>query len=151
MSDIVLHEIRSEMTSRIRPEDTNPEMILRKGLHRLGYRYRLHDQQLFGKPDMVFPRYHAVIFAHGCFWHGHSCQLFKWPSTNFDFWHKKINANIDRNKSNFSLLYEKQWRVGIVWECALIGKYRFRTEDVIELCADWLESEVPAVEIGGQR
>ncbi|MBU9706000.1 very short patch repair endonuclease [Paenibacillus sp. AK121] len=151
MADIVPPEKRSKMMAGIKGKDTKPEMILRKGLHGLGFRYRLHDRNLPGKPDMVFPRYKAVIFAHGCFWHGHSCHLFKWPSSNEEFWHTKIERNMEADKKNIILLQEMGWRTGIVWECALKGKYKINREEVIELCAQWLQTtDMTSIEIGGQ-
>src|SRR3954470_16295918 len=90
MADVVSSGVRSRMMAGIRGTNTAPEMILRRALHAEGFRYRLHDRRLPGKPDMVFPRHHAVIFAHGCFWHGHDCHLFKWPSTRPEFWQTKI-------------------------------------------------------------
>lgn len=151
MADIVSPEIRSRMMAGIKGKDTQPEMILRKGLHKLGFRYRLHDRNLPGKPDMVFPRYKAVIFAHGCFWHGHSCHLFKWPSTNEEFWHTKIERNMEVDKQSILRLQEMGWRTGIVWECALKGKYKINREEVMELCAQWLQTmDMTSIEIGGQ-
>lgn len=150
MSDIVSPEIRSRMMAGIKEKNTRPEMILRQGLHRLGFRYRLHDRRLPGTPDLVFPRYRAVIFAHGCFWHGHECHLFKWPSTREEFWREKIRRNVEVDASNLSRLKQSGWRIGIVWECALKGKYRLYREEVIELCAQWIKSDIPSIEIGGQ-
>jgi len=151
MSDIVSPETRSRMMAGIKGKNTKPEMIIRKGLHRLGFRYRLHDSYLPGKPDMVFPRYKAVIFAHGCFWHGHSCHLFKWPSSNEEFWRTKIERNMEVDKQNIIRLQAMGWRTGIVWECALKGKYKINREEVIELCAQWLQTvDMTSIEIGGQ-
>lgn len=150
MPDIVPSDVRSRMMSGIKGKDTKPEMILRQGLHKLGFRYRLHDRRLPGKPDMVFPRYRAVIFAHGCFWHGHECHLFKWPSTREEFWHEKISRNKKVDANNLSRLQQLGWRIGIVWECSLKGKYRINSEEVIELCAQWLTSDMQSIEIGGQ-
>ncbi len=151
MTDIVSPEKRSKMMAGIKGKDTKPEMILRRGLHGLGFRYRLHDRNLPGKPDMVFPRYKAVIFAHGCFWHGHSCHLFKWPSSNEEFWHIKIERNMELDKQNIIRLQEMGWRTGTVWECALKGKYKINREEVIELCAQWLQTtDMTSIEIGGQ-
>ncbi|MBM6995770.1 DNA mismatch endonuclease Vsr [Paenibacillus sp. DXFW5] len=151
MSDIVSPEIRSRMMSGIRDKDTKPEMILRHGLHQLGFRYKLHDRGLPGKPDMVFPRFKAVIFVNGCFWHGHSCHLFKWPSSNEEFWYAKINRNIDLDRNYVTHLQNMGWRIGVVWECSLKGKYRINSEEVIELCAQWLQAtDMTSIEIGGQ-
>lgn len=149
MSDIVSPEVRSRMMAGIRGKDTKPEMTLRRGLHKLGFRYRLHDRGLPGTPDMVFPRYRAVIFAHGCFWHGHECHLFKWPSTRKKFWYQKISRNKEIDETNIILLRQLGWRTGIVWECALKGKYKINIEEVIKRCADWLLSEIPSFELYG--
>ncbi|GIO14756.1 very short patch repair endonuclease [Cohnella xylanilytica] len=150
MSDIVSPETRSRMMAGIKGKDTKPEMILRTGLHKLGFRFRLHDRKLPGKPDMVFPRYKAVIFANGCFWHGHNCHIFKWPSSNQEFWEAKIKRNQKIDREHNQRLQEMGWRIGVVWECALKGKYRINSEEVIVLCAQWLESDMVSIEIGGQ-
>ena len=96
-----------------------PELILRKSFHRLGYRFRLHDSTLPGKPDLVFNKYKAVIFAHGCFWHGHGCFLFKWPSTRKVFWRNKISDNKSRDAKVLKQILDKGFRVLIVWECTI--------------------------------
>jgi len=150
MSDIVSSEVRSRMMAGIKGKDTKPEIFLRKSLHKLGFRYRLHDRRLPGKPDMVFPRYRAVIFAHGCFWHGHSCHLFKMPSTREDFWKEKINRNRELDSQHIERLREMGWRIGIVWECAIKGKYRLDSEEVIGIFAQWLQTDMPYLEMGGQ-
>ena len=93
MVDVVDTATRSRMMAGIRGTNTKPELLLRKGLHAQGFRFRLHSTGLPGKPDIVLPRHHAVVFAHGCFWHGHNCHLFKWPSTRPEFWQAKIERN----------------------------------------------------------
>ena len=105
--------------SGIRGTDTKPELVLRRGLHQLGFRYRLHDRRLPGTPDLVFPRYNAVIFVNGCFWHGHDCHLFRWPKTREKFWKSKITGNMQRDTRNWGLLEAEGWRILVVWECAL--------------------------------
>ena len=135
MVDIVTAEVRSRMMSGIRGSNTKPELLLRKGLHALGFRFRLHDRSLPGKPDIVLPRYKAVIFAHGCFWHGHDCHLFKWPSTRPEFWQAKIARNRAVDERTEAALSEAGWRQAIVWECALKGKTRLPLEEVIVSCA----------------
>ena len=147
MPDVVAPAVRSRMMAGIRGADTKPELILRRGLHALGFRFRLHDRNLPGKPDIVFPRYKAVLFANGCFWHGHDCHLFKWPSTRAEFWHTKINRNREVDQRTSSALAEARWRQGIVWECALKGRGRQPFDSVIADCATWLRSEVPYFEI----
>ena len=97
MTDVVDRETRSRMMAGIRGKDTKPELTIRKAIHARGFRYRIHDRRLPGKPDMVFPRYRAVILVNGCFWHGHNCHLFKWPSTRVDFWKTKIERNREKD------------------------------------------------------
>lgn len=141
MADIVTPEKRSQMMAGIKGKNTNPEMLVRRGLHRLGLRYRLHKKNLPGKPDLVFAQYKAVIFVHGCFFHGHECHIFKWPKgKNADFWKKKITGNRDRDVCVFHKLAEQGWRIGIVRECSLKGKYKANLEDVIQACRKWLLS-----------
>ena len=149
MADVVTPEVRSRMMSGIRATGTRPEMILRHGLHREGFRYRLHARNLPGKPDLVFPRYHAVIFAHGCFWHGHDCHLFKWPSTRPEFWQAKISRNRAVDARSEAALAEQGWRLGIVWECALKGRLRKPHDSVIASCARWLRSGRGRLELRG--
>lgn len=150
MADIVTAGVRSRMMSGIRGTNTKPELLLRKGLHAMGFRFRLHDRSLPGKPDIVLPRYNAVIFAHGCFWHGHDCHLFKWPSTRPEFWQAKIGRNRAVDKRTDAALTEAGWRQAVVWECALKGKTRLPLEDVIQSCAEWLRSDRPRLEIRGE-
>lgn len=133
--------------SSIRGKNTKPELVLRKGLHRLGFRFRLHDRRLPGKPDIVLPKYRAVIFAHGCFWHGHHCHLFKWPSTRKEYWQRKIKRNRELDNVHITNLLEQDWRVCIVWECTIKGKYRLPEETVIQACSEWLVSESSYIEI----
>lgn len=149
MPDIVTPEVRSRMMAGIRGKNTKPELTLRRGLHASGFRFRLHDRTLPGKPDIVFPKYRAVLFAHGCFWHGHDCHLFKWPSSRPDFWRVKINRNREVDALASIALQEAGWRQGIVWECALKGKARLPIETVLADCAAWLQSDVPFFEIRG--
>jgi DNA mismatch endonuclease (patch repair protein) len=106
--------------SRIRSKNTKPEILLRKTLHGMGLRYRLHDRKLPGAPDLVLPKYRAVIFVHGCFWHRHGCKLTTTPSTQEDFWQAKFRANIERDRKNVRELETRGWRVLIVWECELL-------------------------------
>lgn len=135
--------------SGIRSTNTKPEMVLRQGLHKQGFRYRLHRKTLTGKPDLVFPRYSAVIFVNGCFWHGHNCHLFKWPKSRPDFWKNKINGNIQRDIKTTETLSAEGWRVGRVWECALKGKTRRDQGEVLDECARWLLGTCGKLEIQG--
>jgi DNA mismatch endonuclease (patch repair protein) len=131
MADVVSPEVRSRMMSGIRGKDTKPEMIVRRGLHARGFRFRLHDKRLPGKPDLVFPKYHAVIFVHGCFWHGHGCHLFKWPKTREAFWREKIEGNQERDAEINQQLMRTGWRVIEIWECALKGKTDAELEEIV--------------------
>ncbi len=150
MADVVSREKRSEMMSGIQGKNTKPEMQIRSAIHVLGYRYKLHDKSLPGKPDLVFPKYNAVIFIHGCFWHLHNCHLFKWPSTRSEFWREKITGNRERDEQNILRLKDKGWRIMIVWECALKGKYRKSLDSVINKITYWLKSQKKEMEIIGE-
>ncbi len=150
MPDIVSPEVRSRMMAGIRGRDTRPELTLRSGLHRAGFRYRLHVKDIPGRPDLVFPKHRAVIFVNGCFWHGHDCTLFKWPSTRREFWHTKIIGNRARDaKVNESLL-AAGWRVLTVWECALKGPGRLSFSVLIDRSVKWLLSTKNCDEIRGE-
>lgn len=135
--------------SRIRGKNTRPEMLLRRGLHARGRRFRLHRKDLPGRPDLVFPKHRAVIFVHGCFWHGHDCSLFKRPSTNPEFWTRKI----ERNRTNDAIAQERLgqqgWRVLTVWECALRGRGRRPLEILLDTVEAWLDGEVASSGLSG--
>jgi DNA mismatch endonuclease (patch repair protein) len=124
----------------IRGADTKPETMIRRGLHARGFRFRLHDRKLPGRPDLIFPKHHAVLFVHGCFWHGHGCHLFKWPGTREEFWRQKIGANVARDESSTEALHHAGWRVGVVWECALKGRQRRPVDDLLKAVSDWLNA-----------
>lgn len=134
----------------IRGNDTKPELIIRRGLHARGYRYRLHEIRLSGKPDLVFRKYNAVLFINGCFWHGHECNLFRWPKTREEFWRDKIGGNVARDERNRTDLLKSDWRVGVVWECALKGRGRLLPNAVIDSIARWLSSDVSEFSIRGK-
>jgi DNA mismatch endonuclease (patch repair protein) len=146
MVDVVDGKTRSRMMSGIRSRNTKPEILIRSLLHRHGFRFRLHVRDLPGKPDIVLPRYHAVVFVHGCFWHGHDCPLFKWPGTRPDFWREKIGRNRLNDDRAKETLLENGWRVGIVWECALRGTGK-NIEGIAQGLADWLRSDTPLIEV----
>jgi len=138
MTDIVSPEARSRMMAGIRGSDTKQELLIRKELHKRGFRYRLHDRKLPGKPDIVFPKYRAVIMLNGCFWHGHDCHMFKWPATRGEFWHKKILGNTKRDEENRRALEKAGWRVLTVWECALKGRMRNSMEYNLDRIVLWI-------------
>ncbi|MGA2721588.1 MAG: very short patch repair endonuclease [Bryobacteraceae bacterium] len=118
MTDCFSTEKRREIMSRIRGADTSVELTVRKQLHRLGYRFRLHVASLPGRPDIVLPKYQRVIFVHGCFWHGHpGCGRATIPETNSEFWSRKINSNMARDKKSVRALRALDWKVLVLWQC----------------------------------
>ena len=125
MTDIVDKATRSRMMSAIRGKDTKPEMVVRRFLHRKGFRYRLHAKGLPGKPDIVLPKYRTVVFVHGCFWHRHrGCKLAASPKSNETFWRKKLDGNVERDRRNTQALESMGWRVLVVWECEINNENR---------------------------
>ena len=120
--DVHSSKQRSFNMSRIKGKNTKPEMIVRKWLWRNGYRYRLHRNDLPGKPDIVFAGRRKVIFVHGCFWHKHDCKYFKWPKSNAEFWRRKIEGNVHRGADNCAALTAAGWDYMVVWECELKEK-----------------------------
>lgn len=149
--DTVTPEIRSRMMAGIRGKNTKPELAIRSALHRRGFRFRLRRRDLPGKPDLVLPKYSAVIFVHGCFWHGHDCHLFRWPKTREDFWRDKISSNIARDRWQRSALLKTGWRVATIWECALKGRGRMPVTAIADRCTAWLESDGAVLEIRGHE
>lgn len=150
MVDILTPAQRRLNMSRIRGRDTNPELLLRKGLHKRGLRYRLHVRTLPGRPDIVLPRFCAVIQVHGCFWHGHDCPMFKTPATRTEFWMKKINGNRVRDRKAFRELQQDGWRIATVWECSLRGPARRKANEVALLCHSFLRGKRSDLEISGR-
>lgn len=118
MVDQITKEHRSWNMSRIRSKDTLPEIRVRSFLHRVGFRFRLHDRKLPGSPDIILPKYRTVIFFHGCYWHRHlGCKLAYLPKRRIEFWAEKFHRNIERDKKKEQLLADSGWRVLIVWKC----------------------------------
>lgn len=148
MADVVDPATRSRMMSGIRGKNTRPELLIRKALHARGFRYRLHCD-LPGKPDICLPKHRAVIFVHGCFWHGHGCHLFKWPSTRPEFWQAKIGRNKEVDRAAEERLTDLGWRVAVVWECALKGRERLQLESVVDRCGSWLTGPDAFLEVRG--
>lgn len=135
------------MMSNIRDRDTGPELLLRRALHQLGFRFRIHAKKLPGKPDLVLPKYRAAIFIHGCFWHRHrQCRLATTPATRPDFWNAKFSGNMERDARVHEALLRSGWRVATIWECALRKPQDVAT--VAEIVAIWLPSEIETLEIG---
>jgi len=120
MADVHNKVTRSYNMSRIRSENTKPEMLVRKFLHAQGFRYKLHDKKLPGKPDIVLPKYKTIIFIHGCFWHGHNnCKYFVVPKTRTKWWMNKIAANKANDEKAVKALKKNDWKVITIWECKL--------------------------------
>ncbi len=137
--------------SGIKSRDTKPERVIRQLLFARGFRYRLHVKGLPGKPDLVFPKYRAVIFVHGCFWHGHDCHLFSLPKTRQAFWSAKIGGNARRDQRQMQLLRSSGWRTATIWECALKGRGRLSPGLIAEICDVWLTGDEIELELAGQR
>lgn len=139
MVDVLTPEQRQLNMSRIKGKDTKPEMLIRRGLHARGLRYRLHDRLLPGRPDLVFPMYNTAVFIHGCFWHAHGCAMSKLPSTRQDFWKTKLSANSARDRTVVEALQASGWRVLIIWECALRGPQRWTEEALFDRVANFIQ------------
>ncbi|WP_300599981.1 very short patch repair endonuclease [Niabella sp.] len=128
MADVHSKEIRSFNMSRIKGKDTKPEILVRKFLFSKGLRYKLHDKQLPGKPDLVFPKYKTVLFIHGCFWHGHEgCRYYVIPKTRTDWWLAKINGNKKKDAESVTRLVQLGWKINEVWGCELKPDKREKT------------------------
>jgi len=139
--DVVDPETRSRMMSGICGKNTKPELVIRKGLHRQGFRFRLHVSNLAGKPDIVLPKHGVVIFVNGCFWHGHSCcKYFKLPSTRIDFWRNKIEKNKQNDCRSINALIAAQWRVAIVWECSIKRRSDTFQAELLDNLSSWIRS-----------
>lgn len=136
---------RSRMMAGIRGKDTSPELSLRSALFAAGFRYRLHVRGMPGSPDLVFPRYRAALFVHGCFWHRHEgCRYTTTPKSNSEFWRLKFEGNVARDVRNVALLGKAGWRVGIVWECAL----KRSVPETAEAVSRWLRGQEGDLTIG---
>jgi DNA mismatch endonuclease (patch repair protein) len=125
----------------IRSKNTAPELLIRKLLFSLGFRFRLHVKTLPGTPDIVLPKYRTVIFVHGCFWHGHDCHLFTLPQTRRDFWQAKIDANRQRDLRSEDMLTRAGWRVLSVWECALKGRLKQEPGELADQLASLIRDD----------
>jgi DNA mismatch endonuclease (patch repair protein) len=131
-------ELRSWIMSRVPQKGTSPEMVLRFGLHRLGFRFRVANRGLPGSPDIVLPKYRTAIFVHGCFWHRHGCRRTTTPKSNVSFWEGKFEANVRRDHLAVVRLLDGGWRVLTVWECILKTRDRNERDRVVEAVAEWL-------------
>lgn len=138
MTDVVDKATRSRMMSGIRGKDTKPELLIRSALHRRGFRYRLHVNELPGRPDIVLPKYKALVYVHGCFWHGHSCPYFRLPETRKEFWKTKISGNAKRDRQNIFTAHKQGWRILVIWECATRKNLQLPFESLVDLVSQWL-------------
>ncbi|MDP2738626.1 MAG: DNA mismatch endonuclease Vsr [Pseudorhodobacter sp.] len=136
---------RSQMMARIRSADTKPELVLRRGLHAAGFRFRLHARTLPGSPDIVMRKHRCAIFVHGCFWHGHEgCRNFRIPRSRPEFWTAKIDGNRERDLRSINALLQDDWRVLVVWECATRSIY---VDNLVRIIAAWLQSPETSAEL----
>ncbi|MEA3221596.1 MAG: DNA mismatch endonuclease Vsr [Thermodesulfobacteriota bacterium] len=127
--DVFSREKRSQIMSRVSGKNTKPELVVRSLLHNMGYRFRLHRNDLPGKPDITLPKYKKIIFVHGCFWHGHiDCPRAKRPTTNKIFWNEKLNKNIERDKITVNNLKSLGWDVLTVWTCEVKDTEKLRNK-----------------------
>lgn len=149
-ADVHSPERRSFNMSRIRGRDTKPEMLIRRGLHARGFRFRLHARDLPGRPDLTFPKHRAVIQVHGCFWHGHDCPMFRLPTTCADFWRAKIEANRARDAWADDALEAAAWRRLTVWECTLRGPVRQSVSEALDACECFLTGRTSSGELTGR-
>jgi DNA mismatch endonuclease, patch repair protein len=147
MADVVSAAVRSRMMAGIRGKNTKPEIAVRRALFKEGFRFRIHDRRLPGRPDIVLPAFRAAIFVHGCFWHLHKCALFKWPKSNPDFWKEKITGNRRLDRRAVSALNKLGWRVLVVWECSLKRADDKELATVIRSMVGWLRSKRQFLEI----
>jgi len=116
--DVFSPEQRSEIMAKVRSQDTKPEVLVRSLIHRMGFRFRLHNKHLPGNPDIVLPRHKKIVFVHGCFWHQHEgCPHAARPASNIAYWNKKLDGNVRRDKANLEKLAALGWRVLVIWEC----------------------------------
>jgi DNA mismatch endonuclease (patch repair protein) len=142
MADFLTKEERSRRMAQIRSRDTAPEVSLRKALHAMGFRYRTNDPKLPGRPDIVLPRFKAVVFVHGCFWHRHAgCNIATTPKSNTEFWTAKFDRNVDRDSRVKASLVAMGWRVTVVWECELASTRRVNAAG--ERLATFLRDGIP--------
>ena len=147
--DTVDTKTRSRIMASVGQKETGAELILRKALHKIGLRYRLHDRSLPGNPDIVFPRFRAVVFVHGCYWHSHGCYRSTVPKSGNEFCTEKFATNRLRDRRNVASLLEQGWRVLTGWECSLKGKTARPSDVIAQTVKRWLVSSDYTAELSG--
>jgi DNA mismatch endonuclease, patch repair protein len=141
MADVVDAATRSRMMSKIRSQDTKPELLVRGHLHARGLRYVLGGAGLPGRPDLVFPRWKVAVFVHGCFWHWHACRISRLPASNRKFWRAKLNKNQTRDAVSLLSLLSAGWRVATIWECSLRGTVALQQLNrKMDVLSNWIKS-----------
>ncbi len=147
MTDFMTPKQRSQAMSKVRGVNTKPEKLIRSHLHRQGFRFRINNPNLPGKPDIVLKKFNAVIFVHGCFWHNHKgCKKSKLPKTRKEFWKKKITDTVMRDQRNIANLMKLGWRIAIVWECGT--KKKDDLENIIKKLSKWIiEGQTKRIEL----
>lgn len=142
MADMFTPQKRSEIMSHIKSKNTKSELMVRKYLYKSGFRFRLHDSNLPGKPDIVLPKYKCVVFVHGCFWHAHEgCKYCRKPKSNVEYWIPKIQRNVARDRREVQALKDMGWNVNIVWECELKNNAEKRLNELAEFIAGCREKQ----------
>lgn len=132
MADVHSIKVRSYNMSQIKGKNTKPEILVRKFLHSMGFRYRLHDKTLFGKPDIVLRKYKSLIFINGCFWHAHeNCRYFIIPKTKTEWWTNKLLGNREKDQKNILELTNQGWKIFVIWECELKKNSLDRLEKLV--------------------
>lgn len=139
MAEKLDKKLRSCIMAAVKSKNTKPEINIRKALFATGLRYRLHDKKLPGHPDLVFPKYKAVIFIHGCFWHHHDCIYGKLPKTNKEFWKKKLEANAKRDCQIVKELEDSGWRVKVIWLCELKNRVKINSNADLFEVVKWVK------------
>lgn len=137
MADVFTPEERSRVMSKVRGKDTKPEVLVRSLVHRMGFRFRLHNAKLPGKPDIVLKKHRKIIFVHGCFWHQHpGCKHADRPTSNVDYWNRKLDRTIERDKNTMRSLKKNGWKVLIIWECETKNK-----QELLSVLKSFLSNE----------
>lgn len=148
MTDVVDAATRSRMMSGIRGGNTKPEIAVRKGLHRMGLRFRLNGSTLPGRPDLVLSKHRTVVFVHGCFWHAHACSAFRLPANNAPFWCAKLQSNVARDRQRVDELRALGWRILVIWECSTKISKTVESSDLFQMAYDWIVNyDSPYLEI----